>query len=393
VKVKKLTNISIAIDANEANVQNRVGSNVYAFEILKQLEQLTRNTNKYNVTVLLANKPLADLPIRRPGWEYKVLKPKKFWTQWALPIHLYFNSKKYNVLFTPGHYAPRVSKVPYVSSIMDLAYLEFPTQFKKSDLVQLTDWTKYSVQNAKKVVTISEFSKQEIIKHYNKKVTDIIVAYPNIGSNGKPCLVSRQKAFFRKHKIKEPYILYMGTIQPRKNLINLIESFEIFSRGLATGKYKKKRGKKRQSIQLVIAGKVGWLAKDIFDRAEKSPFQKRIIFTDYVPDELKASLYKKALATTLVGLYEGFGIPPLESLHFNTIPVVSQTSSLPEVVDNAGILVDPSNPKSIADGLAEVYSLTVRQKAIYRKRARLQVKKFDWQKSAKKILNSLEEIS
>lgn len=150
--------LRLAIDGNEANVKQRVGSNVYAFEVIKQLYELTKNPKKFDCTILLAHKGLADLPPARSNWQYKVLTPQRLWTQWALPLHLFWQQKQYDLFFTPGHYAPRFSAVPYVSSVMDLAFLEFPEQFQKNDLYQLKHWTYYSVRHAKKVITISIFS-------------------------------------------------------------------------------------------------------------------------------------------------------------------------------------------------------------------------------------------
>ena len=151
---KKKT-IYLAIDGNEANVEKRVGSNVYAFEILQQFYEQCKKSSQWQITVLLAREKVPDLPQPRKNWTYIYLQPQKLWTQWALPIHLFLHRRDYDLFFTPGHYAPRFSSVPYISSVMDLAYLHFPQQFRPEDLLQLKSWTKYSVNKAKKVLTIS----------------------------------------------------------------------------------------------------------------------------------------------------------------------------------------------------------------------------------------------
>ena len=386
--------LNIALDGNEANVENRVGSNVYAFEILFHLEKITRDKSNLKFTVLLSNLPHSDFPQERPGWKYKIILPHKLWTQWALPIYLFFNKNKYNVFFTPSHYAPRISSVPYISSVMDLAYLDYPEQFQRSDLFQLTEWTKYSVKKAKKVIAISQFTKNKIMENYGKNFEDIAVAYPSLvfSQKSSPTLF---KKFMRKNKINQPYILYLGTLQPRKNLIRLIEAFEIFSRSQASSQVgpKRKKTSKHSSTQLVIAGKIGWLADDILARIKNSPFRKQIILTGFVPDSIKKPLYKNANCSVLVGLYEGFGIPPLESLAVGTIPIVSQTSSLPEVVGEAGIQVNPNNSLSIAKSFMEIWNLTAKKKAIYKRKAREQIKKFSWENSAQIILETILEVA
>lgn len=388
--------IQIAIDANEANVEKRVGSNVYAYQLIKQLEAITRHNDQYQFSILLSNNPVADLPKKRVGWNYYLIQPQKFWTQWALPIHLFFNRKKYDVLFTAGHYAPRIASVPYVSCVMDLAFLHFKDQFKQTDFLQLQAWTRYSVKKAKKVVCISEFTKQEVHQIYKKPLADLLVAYPDVSLPNKPCSYTREKAFWRKHQIRQPYFLYLGTLQPRKNLIKLIEAFEIFSRKLASSKVHKKqsnRKKDQQLAQLLIGGKVGWLAQATLKRIEQSPFKNRIKLLGFVPEDLKPSLYQQSLSTILIGLYEGFGIPALEAMHYQSLPLVSNTSSLPEVVGKAGLTVDPQNASEIAEQLFYIYQMTAKQRAQLQRHSRKQIQQFSWQKSAELILETLTTIA
>jgi glycosyltransferase involved in cell wall biosynthesis len=407
-----MKNIHIAIDGREANINSRVGSNVYAFEIISSLEKLLRKYDgvssdlNIKVTVLLANKKITNLPNERKNWTYKSFGPQKFWTQWALPLHLFNHQDEYNLFFTPGHYAPRLSPIPYVSSVMDTAYITHPDQFKKSDTLKLTKWTKYSVKNAKKIVAISKYTKQAVVENYEKAPNDIVIAYPAIKPKKVKFSTKEKTAFFKKHKITEPYILFVGTLQPRKNIIKLIEAFEIFSRMKAgrglkknqkTAQTKQDGGKqvnqKQNRAKLVLAGKIGWLTNNILEKIEKSPLKNKIITTGFISEKEKQILYKNAFASCLVGLHEGFGIPPLESLNHYTLPIVSSTTSLPEVVGEAGLLTNPKDPKDIANKMWQALSMTTKEKGLFRKKARKQLKKFDWDKSAETILNALIEIA
>jgi glycosyltransferase involved in cell wall biosynthesis len=380
--------INIAIDGNEANVANRVGSNVYAFQILHAMEELTRFDAQLDFTVLLAEPPESDFPVERQGWHYQVVGPKPIWTQIALPIHLYFHS--YDVLFSPGHYAPRLSKVPYVSSVMDLAFLYFPEQFRVKDVIQLRDWTKYSVKHAAKVVAISQATKNDVIKQYHRQPDDVVIAYPAIATRFDVPTVTATKTVLKKFSLAEPYFLYVGTLQPRKNLIRLIEAYE---RLIDQPNFARSKQITKGLPDLVIAGKVGWMADDLLARVAASPVTQRIKMLGYVTDDEKTVLYQQATALVLIGLYEGFGMPPLEAMQAGTLPVVSNSSSLPEVVGSAGILVDPENVDSIADGLRTVVSLSAKQRAQYRKEARLQLRLFDWQTSAQTILTTLLQVA
>ncbi len=383
--------LHIVIDANEANINNRVGSNVYAFKIIQALYQLTKNNTKINITILLNRDPKTDLPRSRENWHYKIIKPAQFWTQFAEPIYLFLNHHKIDVLFTPSHYAPRYSSVPYVSSIMDLAYLKYPAQFDEQDLIQLQHWTKYSLKHASKVIAISEFTKQDIVKHYHKKPTDVVVAYPAVNKI-KPASINQTKRFFKKHHLRSPYFLFLGTLQPRKNLIKLIEAYEQLCRRLSSQRLKKST-KNTSLPQLVLAGKTGWLATPILDRIKASSFVKNIILTGYVPDDIKPVLYQKASASLLLGLYEGFGIPPLESLQYGCLPIVANTTSLPEVVGEAGFLVNPNSIEEISTVMERVLKLSIKNKAIYKRTAKIQLKKFSWQKSAQLILDTIQQVA
>lgn len=386
-----MNKITIAIDGREANIVNRVGSNVYAYQILFYLEQLLRDNDQVSVVVLLATDPLSDMPSSREGWTYTVFGPQAFWTQWALPLHLFTHKQSYDIFFTPSHYAPRFCPVPYVSSVMDTAYLHFKDHFKKTDTLKLTEWTKYSVQNAKKVVTISNFTREEVIQQYGKDPHDVIVAYPDVSAPKVPFTSSDETKLLKKYALSEPYFLFVGTLQPRKNIETLVKAFEIFSRMQAARSLQAKKNKKREmsKTKLVLAGKVGWLSEPLMQRIANSPLKRRIVLTGFISEKEKQILYKNAAASCLVGLFEGFGIPALESLHAATVPIVSNTTSLPEVVGDAGLLADPTNPQEIANQMWTAYTLSSQQKRNFKKLAQAQIKKFDWKISAQTILDTL----
>jgi glycosyltransferase involved in cell wall biosynthesis len=393
---------SIAIDGNEANVAQRVGSNAYAYELIVALEQILRDKKDIKVEILFATPALPDFPAEREGWSYRVFGPVPFWTQWALPWYLFLYRQKYDVFFTPGHYAPRLSPIPYVSSVMDLAYFDFHKQFRKKDLLQLREWTRYSVKHAKRIVAISEFTKQDVVEKYQIPADKVVVAYPGLRAEGLPVFKEKEKlATLTKWKIHQPYILYVGTLQPRKNLEKLIEAFELVVEQAKTERKENRKLRsylssdagKLDSLQLVIAGKTGWLADSIMSRIETSPLRKRIVLTGYVTEVEKLILYRESVASVLIGLYEGFGIPPLEAMVAGTIPIVSNTTSLPEVVGEAGVQVDPEDSASIAAGIKKVLFQAAKERAALLKKGRQQIKKFHWDESAQIVLDTLLEVA
>lgn len=375
--------ISLAIDGNEANVSHRVGSNIYAFEIIKNIEKQCRNL-AIDVTVLLASPQLSDLPKERIGWHYQVVTPKKFWTQWALPIYLYQKQHEYHLFFTPGHYAPRFCPIPYISSVMDLAFLKYPDQFKKSDLIQLKSWTSYSVKKADKILAISHFTKKEIITAYHLESNKIFVAPPALPES-ETVFKKDSLKLLKKWSINKPYFLYLGTIQPRKNLIRLIKAYELMVKQLIDEEIKK-------IPELVIAGKIGWLAHEFMNIVKNSPCKDRIILTGFVSEEEKTALLQHALATLHLGLYEGFGIPVLESFHQKTLAIVAKGSSLVEAAGEAAIYVNPYKIESISKALLKVLSLSPKQCQKYLKKADLQLKKFSFKQSAKIIIDEILNV-
>ncbi len=367
----------LGIDGNEANVANRVGSNVYAWELLLAMEQYLRQEPLFVVTIYLSGPKLAGWPEERPGWKYRIIPPAKLWTQWRLPLELY-RGRDQDLFFSPGHYSPRWSPAPTVPTIMDLAFEYYPDFFRRKDVLQLQAWTKYSVAQARHIFAISEFTKQDIARHYGRRESDITVIFPAVNKI-KRVPAAEVKRHLEKLGILPPYLVYLGTIQPRKNLERLVGAFERLAEQGWPG-------------QLVLAGKVGWLGEPIMARIQASPWRERVIQTGYVSSEVKAALIQEAECTALVGLYEGFGIPPLESIQLGTIPVVSQTASLPEVVGKGGILVDPLNETDIARGLNEVVRLTPAERSKRLGQMVANASQFSWENSAEKASRTLWEL-
>ncbi len=368
----------IGINAYEANVTNRVGSNQFAYHVLVQLEKLT---SADDVVIFLPSAPLPDMPKERVGWKYRVITPSFLWSMWRLPLALYAQKlfgKKFDVFYSLGHYAPRFCPCPSVISVMDLAFLKFPEFFKKSDVWKLKNWTASSAKHAAHIIAISEHTKRDVVEYYHKPAEKVTVAYPGYEPQ---TLVGQPQRVLASMHLKKPYIVYVGTVQPRKNLVRLVKAFELLAAKL---KYK--------DVELVIAGKVGWLADDFVKAVQHSPVKHRIKSLGYVTDEQKLALYTQAQTSVLIGLYEGFGIPPLESLAVGTIPVVSETASLPEVVGEAGILVDPYSVEDIARGLEEALACTGREKTHKLEEGKKQVEKFTWEKAGLSVVEALHKV-
>ena len=369
----------IGLDGNEANAEKRVGSGKYAFELLKQFSKV----QKHDFLVYLKEKPLPDLPKESRNFKYAVFGPKKMWTQFALPIKLTFSSKL-DVFFSLGHYGPRFSKIPFVVTVHDLSYLHFPDLFKKEDLYQLTNWTKYSIEKSSHVIAVSETTKDDIIKNYGVNPSKISAVYEGFDENRfKPQLKGKIAKIKKKYKIRGDYLIFIGTLQPRKNIERLIEAF-----------HKLVRNSKLEirNYRLVIVGRKGWLYEPIFNKVKKLQMEDSVIFTDYVADSDLPQLISGAKAYVLPSLWEGFGIPVIEAQACGVPVVVSNTSSLPEIVEGSAVQVNPYSTISISSGISRVLTNQKLRKELIKKGLE-NTKRFSWQKCAGETLKILQKVA
>lgn len=368
----------IGIDGNEANVTQRVGSNVFAYELILAMDKYLQSNPLFEVVVYLSRPPLADLPAVRPGWRYQVVLHKPFWGQWRLPLELW-RRRQVDLFFSPGHYLPSLSPVPMVSTIMDLAFEKFPSYFRRSDLYQLKLFTRWGVKQAKHLMAISEATKQDLLALYHQPAEKITVVYPAV----KPVVPLAQVevgVHLKKLNQDKPYLLFIGTLQPRKNLVRLIESFAWLRDQGFPG-------------ELVLAGKIGWQAEEILAALENSPVKDHIRHLGFVDNLDKQALVQGAEMLILPGLYEGFGLPPLEAIQLGTLPVVSDLSSLPEVVPIRDLRFDPNNAVDIGETILRVWQQPDKQRQAWLKELQAEAEKFDWAKSAELTCHQLHQLS
>lgn len=356
-----------------SGLPRRVGSGEYCFELLVNLNKIDK-TNSY--IIYLPQSPTADLPKESSNWHYKTIRPRKLWTLFGLSLEFLLKRSKVDVFFSPTHYLPLFCPKNSVISILDLSYIHFPELFKNSDLKQLSIWTSFSVKKAKKVFTISRASKDDIIKEYGVSQDKVVVTYPGI----KEGLMIKDKRLNmtdlkKKYGINGDYVLFVGTLQPRKNIARLIEAFS----------------KIKNDIHLVIVGKKGWQYEGILEAPKKFSIGNNVKFLDSVPDEDLPAFYKNAICFVLPSLYEGFGLPVLEAMKYGCPVVISNASSLPEAGGEAALYVDPLDTEDIKKKLElMINSEELREKLI--KKGYEQIKKFSWEKTARETLRALEGL-
>jgi len=370
----------IGIDGNEANVEKRVGVNTYAFEILRNLWILQDEwKDKHKVMVYLKDKPLSDMPIETECFKYKIIHGGGAWILTKLIPNLFLDKPRPDVFFSPSHYVPLLAPMPRACSIMDLGYLEFSRQFTKKDFWQLKIWSAISIFVSKAIFAISNSTKADIVRHYPIAAGKTYVTPLAYDSSRFNTMLSNDdvRRVKDKYSIVMDYVLYLGTLKPSKNIERLIEAFSKIT---------------NKEMQLVIAGKKGWMFDSIFQKVRQLNLQEKVVFTDFVAEEDKPALIKGARLFVLPSFWEGFGLDALNAMACGVPVVVSNVGSLPEVVGNAGILVDPKSVESIAGGMEEVLLADKSKYNSLIEAGLTQAKKFSWEKTARETLKVITNI-
>lgn len=381
--------MTIGINANEANVQHRVGIGQYAFELLKCFKK--QITPDLRFRIYLAEEPRADMPGESDGWKYEVLPGRGLWTlttlQWSL-IKEKITGKAPDVFLTLTHYSPLFMPLPSVICIMDLAFERFPKYFKPKDLYQLRYWTRFSVLSAKKIITISQFSKSEINTLYQVPNDKIEVVYPGYDTNrfndGVAKNNSKRLALKKKYGLEEGYFVYIGTLQPRKNLVRLVDAFASLQR----------KNLKLAIVGMKNEGRGGWMFETFLSRVKELGLSDRVVLTGYVADEELPYLLAESLAYILPSLYEGFGIPPVEAMAIGVPVIVSDNSSLREVCGDSAIYIkDSYNPESIRTAMETLLTMKASEMVASTKLGQDWVRRYNWNTAAKKTLETLYEVA
>ncbi len=387
----------IGIDGNEANVTNKVGVGQYSFKLLWHLFELDK-INDYHI--YLKDSPSLDLPPESKKWHYHVFGPPKMWTRFALPFHLFTQKTRLNLFFSPSHYSPSFSPFPTIPTIHDIGYLQFQDQFTKKDLFQLINWTKQSIKKSSHIITVSQFSQDEIVKTYHLNPQKITIAYNGVDTP--PQIDSKtQNKILSDYSLKtNNYFLYLGTLKPNKNIPFLVKSFALFLKNQSTSEPEHQSTKapvnqrtsepEHQSTKLVIAGKKGWLFNEIFNTVKDEAIEKNVVFTDFVTEDQKWTLYQNAIASVLPSLYEGFGIPAIESMKVGTPVIVSDIPPFKEVIGDSGLIINPNDTNDLYQKMVEITNPKIREK--YSKLGKICADKFTWDNTAKSVLQVFQRF-
>ena len=456
----------IGFDGSRSFVKDKTGTENYAFQLLKELALIDFTNEyiiylrpgnvveDWTGPVILNG--VKDLKMDEPadssampqndnyGWpsnfEFKMLNYPRLWTQFGLALQTFKDSL--DVLFVPSHTLPliRNPKLKTVMTVHDLGAEYLPGMHQLKQRLYLGLMTKIQLKTATKLIAVSEATKKDLVSKIGINPNNIEVVYEGLNvissgsersQDGKTNLQIPRQArndnkdnaslsefeidkkindIEKQHQItinnksiyQKRYFLFVGTIQPRKNLVRLIKAYAGFlnvakqrNSEIAKQSIYKSDSPIRQSTNslpaLVLAGGKGWLSEEIFELPKKLGIEEQVIFTGRVSDIDLNRLYKNALAFTFPSLFEGFGLPVLEAFEAKVPVITSNNSSLPEVAGDAAILVDPYKTEDIMLALIKLYNDKNAQRDLIKKGSE-QLNKFSWKKCASETLAVLKSI-
>jgi len=292
--------------------------------------------------------------------------------------------EKLDIFHAPANTCPYTYPGDVVLTVHDLAIYRHPSWFPAGQKFSTKFLVPKSVKKAKRTIAVSKATKRDIIKLFKIKPNRIKVIHEGITrqiGEGPKKKISKT-ALQKKYKIGDKYLFFVGTLEPRKNLVNLIKAFNT----LLVENYRKFK-----DYELILAGGKGWKYQDIFKIIKEQKFSYKIRFLNYVSHECKIALIQNATCFVFPSLYEGFGLPVLEAMNLGTPVITSKVSSLPEVTGNAAVLINPNKEDEIIKALAKVLSnKKLRQKMSAL--GKIQAKRFTWTKTAQETLKLYREI-
>lgn len=358
----------IGIDASRAVSPHPTGTETYSRHLIRALLDLP---SPYRFRLYFRTPP-------DDGWaegaEARIIPFPRLWTHVRLSIEMALRPP--DLLFVPAHVLPLIRPRRTLVTIHDLGYRYFPRAHPLFQRLYLDLSTRWNAQVATHILADSEATRADLIRIYRVPPDRITVAYPGYDETLRPVRDLKAITAVRaRYGIPGKYFLYLGTLQPRKNLHRLVQAF----------------ARLRTDAVLVLAGRPGWLYEDLFALVQRLGLQSRVLFPGYVRSEDRAALMSGAVAFVFPSLYEGFGLPVLEAQACGCPVICSNASSLPEVAGDGALLVPPDDVGALAEAMARMEAdQTLRTELIARGFANL--RRFSWESCAQTVLNVMERL-
>jgi glycosyltransferase involved in cell wall biosynthesis len=367
----------IGIDASRATVTQRTGTEGYSLHIIRGL---IKQGSKHRIRLYFRDTPPQELFPTGERVEVCVINRVRMWTHLGLGPTARRDPP--DVLFVPAHVVPwpGTGRVPAVFTAHDLGYLHYPDKHPLPQRLYLAWSTRHSANVARRVIAVSKATAHDLVALNGIPREKIRVVYSGVDDLLAPVAdPGRIDALRARLGIPGPYILHVGSIQPRKNLVRLVEAFRLVMEDIP-------------DLTLVLAGRLGWDYQPLLSRIGQPGLAGRVILAGFVPDEDLPILYSGAAVYAFPSLYEGFGFPALEAMACGTPVICSNTSSLPELVGDAALTFPPTDVTALADALRRVLTdASLRSRLIARGFER--GSHFTWEAAAQATLDVLLEAA
>jgi glycosyltransferase involved in cell wall biosynthesis len=346
------------------------GINWYIYNLLCHLREAAPE-NEY--TVFLSDRRYSGVPglqLRRSRLPTHRPPARILWEQVVQPWAV--RQAGVDLLHGPAFVGPLASDCPFLITVHDLSFLFYPQGFRVLNRTYLQLLTRLSARRARRIIAVSDSTKRDLVQHYGLLPAKVDVVHNGVDASFRPLPADQVAAFRTRAGLPDRFILFVGTLEPRKNVAGLIEAYARLP---------------EERPPLMLVGGKGWLYDEIFARVEALDLSDEVRFVGYVPAEDLPWWYNAAELFVYPSLYEGFGLPPLEAMACGTAVISSTASSLPEVVGEAGLLVDPAEPAALAMAMGQVLKDTDLQGTM-RAAGLARAQGFSWQETARRTVES-----
>lgn len=362
--------VDLAIDASRAGAGQRSGTEWYSAALINAL---VRIEDRPAIRLYTRNGPLPLPPADRV--DQRVVRAKRLWTHVGLSAAMVRDRPRQ--LFVPSHVLPLLHPRNSVVTLHDVGFLVHPDQHPTRQRRMLHLATRWNARMARRIIAVSGQTRDDLVNLLGVSSSKVRVVHSGVDHTRfapPPPDAGADVQVLAAHGIRPPYLLFLSTVHPRKNVERLLDAFRLVG---------------DSHLQLVIAGRTGWLAEDLEDRIVAEASTQRVVRMGYVADNLVPILYRRAAAFVLPSLYEGFGMGVLEAMASACPVVIADRSSLPEIAAGHAIAVDPFDPAAIAHGIRE--ALDPERTRQLREAGLRHAATYTWDRTARETLAVLRE--
>jgi len=357
------------------------GISWYIINLLKNLAEVSPDFFRYSAFLsdraFQGQAPTLNLHFSRLPTQKPIARI--FWEQFIQPVTLL--RAKVDMLHALAFVAPLTAPCPFVVTVYDLSFLRYPEAFRPFNRWYLTHFTARTVKRAQAVIAISESTRQDVINLLGVPPERVHTVYCGTDAAFRPLPEAEVTAFKTTRNLPDTFMMYLGTLEPRKNVDGLIRAY---------GRY---RELQPDAPPLIVAGGKGWYYSKIFNLVESLNLTDVVRFPGYIPQDLLPLWYNAATLYVYPSHFEGFGLPVLEAMACGTPVITSTASSLPEVTGTNGAakLVDPNNTEALAQAMVEVMSQTD-LRVVMGERGLKQAAGFSWKKTARETVKIYQQV-